>query len=62
MDAGVSHILLRRGCCLDPDYPEVTHMSKGQDRKREEKKKPAKNLKEKRAEKRSKKEGKASLI
>ncbi len=37
-------------------------MSKGQDRKREDKKKPTRNLKEKRAEKRARKEGKSHLV
>jgi hypothetical protein len=38
------------------------HMSKGQDRKKETKKKPAKTLDEKRAAKRAKKEGRGFSV
>ncbi len=37
---------------------KTTVMAKGQDKRKEDKKKPTKTLKEKRAEKRAKKEGK----
>jgi hypothetical protein len=46
-------------CTADPTQSEGVHeMSKGKDRKKENKKKPAKTLMEKRAAKKAKKENK----
>ena len=44
--------------CTSPGPIEDQRMSKGMDRKKEEKKKPAKTMKENNAEKREKKAGK----
>jgi hypothetical protein len=65
----VTHIALRRipGACgshlqVLPITWSEKHMSKGQDRKKETKKKPAKTLDEKRAAKRAKKEGRGFSV
>lgn len=61
MDIGVSHLDPPSRLLPQPRLSGVMDMSKGLDKKREEKRKPAKNLKEKRAEKKVKKEGKSHL-
>jgi len=64
----VTHIALRRTGALPlslqvlPITWSEKHMSKGQDRKKETKKKPAKTLDEKRAAKRAKKEGRGFTL
>jgi hypothetical protein len=55
---------MRCTCELEHNYPNTgaIDMSKGQDRKKETKKKPTKTLDEKRAAKKAKKEGRGFTI
>jgi hypothetical protein len=46
-------------CGAPPHYPSEDTMAKGLDKKKEQKKKPAKTLKEKRSEKQEKKSNKS---